>query len=235
MIPKATDPKMITTATGIAISACVGGPCNANKRIRFLSIIRTAVLLFVHFERKSGRFGFTSSTSGLRAHLMASRMAAPIMIEQKHGMIISTVAWDQDKYLGNLFYDVAKHAIVRMVRGVARELKSYNVAVLAVAPGFARTERHERCLERPELSHSNHGVSRIHGTRRYHSGQSVQVLSGAVQEDGLHCQPLIISLELGGSSIAGLLNAQIPGTTLHFGGNRNSWGHIDAANVEPVR
>ena len=79
--------------------------------------------------------------AGLRAHLMASRTAAPIMIEQEQGLIISTVAWDQDKYLGNLFYDVAKHAIVRMVRGMARELKTHNVVALAVAPGFVRTER----------------------------------------------------------------------------------------------
>lgn len=93
------------------------------------------------FWEQPGRHWQGMFNAGLRAHLMASRMAAPIMIAQKHGTIISTVAWDQDKYLGNLFYDVAKHAIVRMVRGMARELKSYNVAAVAVAPGFTRTER----------------------------------------------------------------------------------------------
>jgi len=79
--------------------------------------------------------------AGVRAHLMASRLCAPLMIEQRRGLIVDTVAWDNDKYLGNLFYDVAKHAIVRMIRGMGRELKAYNVAVVAIAPGFARTER----------------------------------------------------------------------------------------------
>ena len=79
--------------------------------------------------------------AGVRAHLIASKIAAPLMMEQQHGLIVSTVAWDHDKYLGNLFYDVAKHAIVRMVRGMARELRPYNVSAIALAPGFARTER----------------------------------------------------------------------------------------------
>ena len=44
--------------------------------------------------------------AGLRAHLVASRLAAPLMIAESSGLIINTVAWDRDLYLGNLFYDV---------------------------------------------------------------------------------------------------------------------------------
>ncbi len=43
--------------------------------------------------------------AGLRAHLVASRLAAPLMIAKRSGLIINTVAWDRDLYLGNLFYD----------------------------------------------------------------------------------------------------------------------------------
>lgn len=51
------------------------------------------------------------------------------------------MAWDRGKYLGNLFYDVAKAAIIRMSYGMAEELRMHGVAALALAPGFVRTER----------------------------------------------------------------------------------------------
>jgi len=80
-------------------------------------------------------------TAGVRAALVASRFAASLMLAQRHGLIINITVWDRDKYLGNLFYDVAKGAINRMTFGMARELRPHNIAVLAVAPGFIRTER----------------------------------------------------------------------------------------------
>jgi NAD(P)-dependent dehydrogenase (short-subunit alcohol dehydrogenase family) len=79
--------------------------------------------------------------AGLRAHLVASRYALPIMLPQHRGLIINTVAWDRNLYLGNLFYDVAKSAIVRMACGMAIELRQQSVSALALAPGFVRTER----------------------------------------------------------------------------------------------
>jgi NAD(P)-dependent dehydrogenase (short-subunit alcohol dehydrogenase family) len=79
--------------------------------------------------------------AGVRAHLAASRLAAPLMIPNRAGLIVHTTAWDRDKYLGNLFYDLAKAAVNRMAFGMARELQSQNVAVVALAPGFVGTER----------------------------------------------------------------------------------------------
>ncbi len=79
--------------------------------------------------------------AGLRAHLVASRFAAPLMLPRHQGLIINTVAWDRDLYLGNLFYDVAKAATIRMAYGMAEELRIHGVAALALAPGFVRTER----------------------------------------------------------------------------------------------
>src|ERR1700737_4853342 len=55
-------------------------------------------------------------------------------------LIVSTIAWDHDKYLGN-FYDVAKHSIVRLLWGLAMELRQHHIATVALAPGFMRTER----------------------------------------------------------------------------------------------
>lgn len=79
--------------------------------------------------------------AGVRAHFTASALAAPMMIEQRRGLIVSTVAWAFDEYMGNVMYDTAKAAIIRMVRGMAIELAPHDVASVAVAPGFMRTER----------------------------------------------------------------------------------------------
>jgi NAD(P)-dependent dehydrogenase (short-subunit alcohol dehydrogenase family) len=79
--------------------------------------------------------------SGVRGQLVASQLAVPLMLANRRGLIVHTTAWDRDKYLGNLFYDVAKAAVNRMALGMARELQTHHIAVVALAPGFVRTER----------------------------------------------------------------------------------------------
>lgn len=78
--------------------------------------------------------------SGLRAHMLPAHAAGPMMLTRPGGLIVSTIAWDRDQYIGS-FYDVAKHGTVRFVYGLSRELRDAKVAALAVAPGFMRTER----------------------------------------------------------------------------------------------
>jgi NAD(P)-dependent dehydrogenase (short-subunit alcohol dehydrogenase family) len=78
---------------------------------------------------------------GLRPTLFTSARFGPIFVKQQVGLIINTVAWLHGDYLGNLYYDAAKAAIVRCTLGMAQELKPYGVPVIALAPGFMRTER----------------------------------------------------------------------------------------------
>ena len=78
---------------------------------------------------------------GVRNHLLASRFAAPLMVERKRGLIVTTTFWDRDRYLrGNLFYDLAKASMTRLAFGMAQELRPHGVASLAVSPGWMRTE-----------------------------------------------------------------------------------------------
>jgi NAD(P)-dependent dehydrogenase (short-subunit alcohol dehydrogenase family) len=79
--------------------------------------------------------------AGVRANLLASQFAAPLMIAGRRGLVVHVTAWDRDRYLGNLFYDVAKAAVNRMTVGMAKELRPHDVAVIALAPGFVGTER----------------------------------------------------------------------------------------------
>lgn len=78
--------------------------------------------------------------AGVRAHFTASQHAARMMIPQKSGLIINTTFWDEDKYISNLPYDIAKAAINRMAFGMAYELHDCNIATIALSPGWMRTE-----------------------------------------------------------------------------------------------
>jgi NAD(P)-dependent dehydrogenase (short-subunit alcohol dehydrogenase family) len=81
-------------------------------------------------------------TAGVRAHLTASRLAVPLMLPQRRGLIVSTTAnLEPLGYLRNLFYDLSKNAVHRLAWAMAQELREHGVASLAVAPGFMRTER----------------------------------------------------------------------------------------------
>src|SRR5688572_4015315 len=81
-------------------------------------------------------------TAGVRAHLTASRLAVPLMLPQRRGLIVSTTAnLAALPYLRNVFYDLAKNAVARMAWAMAQELREHDIAALAVAPGFMRTER----------------------------------------------------------------------------------------------
>jgi NAD(P)-dependent dehydrogenase (short-subunit alcohol dehydrogenase family) len=78
---------------------------------------------------------------GVRNHLVASRCAAPLFVRQKRGLIVTTTYWDRGHYLkGNLYYDLAKAAMVRLAFDMAEELKPHGVASVALSPGWMRTE-----------------------------------------------------------------------------------------------
>jgi NAD(P)-dependent dehydrogenase (short-subunit alcohol dehydrogenase family) len=78
---------------------------------------------------------------GVRNHLVASRIAAPLFIRQGRGLIVTTSYWDRGNYLrGNLFYDIAKATMNRLAFAMAEELRPHGVASLAVVPGWMRTE-----------------------------------------------------------------------------------------------
>lgn len=78
---------------------------------------------------------------GVRNHLLASRYAAPLMVEARRGLIVTTTFWDRGRFLrGNLFYDLAKAAMNRLAFGMAQELRPHGVTSVAISPGWMRTE-----------------------------------------------------------------------------------------------
>jgi NAD(P)-dependent dehydrogenase (short-subunit alcohol dehydrogenase family) len=80
-------------------------------------------------------------TNGVRPTLLTSARLVPLLMRSDRGCVINIVAWLQGEYLGNLYYDTAKSAIIRMTEGMAKELRPHRVAAIVLVPGFMRTER----------------------------------------------------------------------------------------------
>jgi NAD(P)-dependent dehydrogenase (short-subunit alcohol dehydrogenase family) len=81
-------------------------------------------------------------TAGLRAHLATCLFGLPIMLEQgRRALIVLTTFTMGRRYLGHVFYDVAKNSVCRMAAGLAEELRDTDVAVVALSPGWMLCER----------------------------------------------------------------------------------------------
>ncbi|WP_338729435.1 SDR family NAD(P)-dependent oxidoreductase [Haladaptatus sp. DJG-WS-42] len=102
---------------------------------------------------------------GARAHFSASRLAAPIVRDQGHGLIVGISSGDGEKFRGSTPYDVAKTAVDRLGKAMAHELRADEISSLILYPGFTRTERVVQAFEEmgeepPEETHSPEYVGR---------------------------------------------------------------------------
>jgi NAD(P)-dependent dehydrogenase (short-subunit alcohol dehydrogenase family) len=83
---------------------------------------------------------------GLRSHFVASRFAAPLLIEQGEGMIINVASHGsvngKDSSMSNalIAYSVGKAGLHRLTSDMAVELRDAGVAVIAIWPPGTRTE-----------------------------------------------------------------------------------------------
>lgn len=78
--------------------------------------------------------------AGLRAHVVMSHNAAPLMLEREGGLVVTVTFYDEGKRLSNVPYDVVKMSKNRFAYSLAVDLKPYGVASVALSPGFMRTE-----------------------------------------------------------------------------------------------
>ncbi len=76
----------------------------------------------------------------VRSHLITCHMAAPLMIRNRRGLIVELTDGDTFHYRGNLFYDLVKISVIRMAYTISSELAPHGVTVLALTPGFLRSE-----------------------------------------------------------------------------------------------
>lgn len=113
-------------------------------------------------------------TAGVRPTLLTSAKLAPLMMAGRRGCVINIVSWLQGQYLGNLYYDTAKAAIIRMTEGMAGELRPHGVAAIVLVPGFMRTER-------VMTSHAAHPFDLASTESPAYLGRAVVALAGDPQ------------------------------------------------------
>ncbi len=76
----------------------------------------------------------------VHTHIITSRLGAPLMIERNSGLIVEVTDGETMGYRGNLFYDLAKNATIRLGYAMASDLHRHDVTALTVTPGFLRSE-----------------------------------------------------------------------------------------------
>ncbi|GAA2443401.1 SDR family oxidoreductase [Streptomyces macrosporus] len=81
---------------------------------------------------------------GVETHLVTSHHALPLLVRRPGGLVVEvtdgTAEYNGDRYRGNLFFDLAKNAPIRMAYGLAEELKGYGCTAVCISPGFLRSE-----------------------------------------------------------------------------------------------
>lgn len=104
-------------------------------------------------------------SAGPYAYFLTGWHAANLMTAQGLGLIVGVTdgvipganadgimpGADPDTYVGQLIWDLAHQCINRLLRGMAREVKSHGVAVVTLMPGFMRTERVLAAMKTEEL------------------------------------------------------------------------------------
>lgn len=92
--------------------------------------------------------------AGVRAHYVASCLAARRMVEQGSGLIVNISFWAARKRIANVPYGVSKAATDKMTADMAEELRPRGVAVISLYPGMVRTEKVMEAAAYLDLSNS---------------------------------------------------------------------------------
>jgi NAD(P)-dependent dehydrogenase (short-subunit alcohol dehydrogenase family) len=86
------------------------------------------------------RNGLRIQELGVHTHILTSWYAAPLLVGRGGGLIVEMTDGVSPDYRGNLFYDLAKASVIRLALAEAEDLRPRGVAVVALTPGFLRSE-----------------------------------------------------------------------------------------------
>lgn len=112
---------------------------------------------------------------GLRAHYVASVLAARIMVAQGSGLIVNVSSFGAVSYLFNAAYGVGKAALDRLTADSAAELRSHGVAVISLWPGVVRTELTSSLMD--EATPGYRKIFEAYGESPLLSGRAVAALA----------------------------------------------------------
>lgn len=92
------------------------------------------------FWKLSTAQGLALLERAVHSHIITSRHGVPLMVERDAGLVVEVTDGDTLGYRGNLFYDLAKNAVIRLAHAMAADLHAHRVAAVAVTPGMMRSE-----------------------------------------------------------------------------------------------
>ncbi|MGC4050075.1 MAG: SDR family NAD(P)-dependent oxidoreductase [Paludibaculum sp.] len=92
--------------------------------------------------------------AGVRAHYLASQLAARGMVARRSGLIVNISFWAAQKHIGNAAYGVSKAATDKLTADMAAELQGFGVTAVSLYPGLVRTEKVMQAAAWLDLSNS---------------------------------------------------------------------------------
>jgi NAD(P)-dependent dehydrogenase (short-subunit alcohol dehydrogenase family) len=78
--------------------------------------------------------------NAVETHIITSHALIPKLIANRSGLVVEVTDGNTARYRGSFFYDLAKHSVIRLAQAQAAELRPFNVAAVALTPGFLRSE-----------------------------------------------------------------------------------------------
>ena len=165
--------------------------------------------------------GFLMQQRAVHSHIVTSRYGVPLMLGRGGGLLIEITDGVDSTYRRNLFYDLAKTAVIRLAFAMAEELRPHNIAALALTPGFLRSEA---MLESFGVTEANwrDGAAKdphfIASETPYFVGRAVAALAGDPQ----------VARKSGGAYSSWDLSDEYGFSDID--GNRPHWGRYFAAN-----
>ncbi|MGI9595189.1 MAG: SDR family oxidoreductase [Acidimicrobiales bacterium] len=84
--------------------------------------------------------GLALLRQGIDTHVITSWHAGPLLTESDDGLVVEVTDGTSARYRGAFFYDLVKATVIRLAVGQAEEFRPDNVAVVAISPGFLRSE-----------------------------------------------------------------------------------------------
>ncbi len=116
--------------------------------------------------------------AGVHAYILCTRSVVDLLTEGENPLIVNVSFWDNDRYTGHLYYDLAKCAMNRLAHSFDIELHKHAICAVALSPGHMRTERVQTAHDQdPETFERDYGP--FAGTESVHYiGRAVAALAG---------------------------------------------------------
>ena len=108
---------------------------------------------FKPFVEHSLERGLKLLENGSLSHIITSYYAAPLLIETGRGLIVEVtdgISYELREF--NFYYDLEKAINIRLAQSLAHQLRKQKIAVVALTPGFLRSEE---MLDNFEITEEN--------------------------------------------------------------------------------